>query len=896
MFRQNCRRLPNESYSLRLPSPPLAARKVATADNARATPPAKNQKTTSQGTFKDFQKPLAWHHFPGDPESGVSFRALIYIPSRFTRSSPPTGEYGLPKWASWVKVIIDALKLAASEDSKNRQKLAALVRFNTNQREVVSFDSYLENRKQGQKQIFYLADMGKSIEHLSQSVFVEKLHARGYEHPELEDVARLDRTLEMVNPHQREGLRYSHPHTDTPEEKDTIAELTDKYAPLLEWLKIEAGDNVKNGATSRGAQQNDAMQDYMKKQKVLEINPRSPLIEGLLEHWKRRAVGVWKESGNMARERIRGKVEGDVGENDPDATRKRRKVEAEMKVSGADWERFPKDVDEFDLQHAQGKGEFTFDFVEGLLVKALRAGDWVLLDEINLTSPETLGCITGLLRGPTASITLTEQGSLFAVPRHPGFRLFACMKPPTDAGKDDLPPTIRARFTEIDVPPSDADRETLLSIFSQYIGTSAVGDKGAELADGSNKKPHYSMRTLARALTFAADIAGLFGLRRALWEGMLMAFTSAEAVTALAQKHILAGVRNPRSLLAREPGRSVEEFIKFGPFHLEKGPLPEDPVEEYIVPSLVELVDLARIVLTRRFPVLIEGPTSAARRVQLNTSLAEPAAALSEYLGSYVSDFATGKLVFKDGLLVHTALAPPSNLESRYIKLEIISGKNFKVPSGRIPADIYVSINPNSRRRWKSAISVLSSDESVAWEDTITLSSHASPVLSVEIRESYELGRMLGSGEVIGKLQTSWDELLDHDDESFGSIPSLIWPDYFLVYAYQTFEATQLLHLTTDIFRDRLFDPGCGFIALLVDMLEHRLTEDPAIQILGQLASHIDVQTDLIQRGFIEKLVSLMKSRKHETSSGAILAMLSILWHPFFSIHYDLKQLRKVSL
>lgn len=26
------------------------------------------------------------------------------------------------------------------------------------------------------------------------------------------------------------------------------------------------------------------MQDYMKKQKVLEINPRSPLIEGLLEH------------------------------------------------------------------------------------------------------------------------------------------------------------------------------------------------------------------------------------------------------------------------------------------------------------------------------------------------------------------------------------------------------------------------------------------------------------------------------------------------------------------------------------------------------------------------------------------------------------------------------------
>jgi heat shock protein beta len=40
---------------------------------------------------------------------------------------------------------------------------------------------YIENKKQGQRQIFYLADMGKSPEHLAGSVFVEKLHARGYE-------------------------------------------------------------------------------------------------------------------------------------------------------------------------------------------------------------------------------------------------------------------------------------------------------------------------------------------------------------------------------------------------------------------------------------------------------------------------------------------------------------------------------------------------------------------------------------------------------------------------------------------------------------------------------------------------------------------------------------------
>lgn len=45
--------------------------------------------------------------------------------------------------------------------------------------------------------------------------------------------------------------------------------------------------------------------------------------------------------------------------------------------------------------------------------------------------------------------------------------------------KKDLPPNIRSHFTEIDVPPPDADRETLLSIVEQYIGPSAVSDKAA---------------------------------------------------------------------------------------------------------------------------------------------------------------------------------------------------------------------------------------------------------------------------------------------------------------------------------------------------------------------------------------------------------------------------------
>jgi hypothetical protein len=51
----------------------------------------------------------------------------------------------------------------------------------------------------------------------------------------------------------------------------------------------------------------------------------------------------------------------------------------------------------------------------------------------------------------------------------------------------------------------------------------------------------------------------------------------------------------------------------------------------------------------------------------------------------------------------------------------VISAKNIQVPSKRIPAGIYIYINIDSGRHWKSAIKDLSSDKSVVWGDTVTL-------------------------------------------------------------------------------------------------------------------------------------------------------------------------------
>ncbi|KAG0704890.1 CHAT domain-containing protein [Suillus ampliporus] len=128
----------------------------------------------------------------------------------------------------------------------------------------------------------------------------------------------------------------------------------------------------------------------------------------------------------------------------------------------------------------------------------------------------------------------------------------------------------------------------------------------------------------------------------------------------------------------------------------------------------------------------------------------------------------------------------PGSLCGQSIRLEVISGKNLNVPSWRIPAGIYVFIKFDETRHWNSAIRVLSPRSSVAWGDTVTLSSRASPRISLEIRASFELGRMLGNGEVIRKLETSWDQLLRHGDERF----NLYFPPVRGVHPSLTLKAT----------------------------------------------------------------------------------------------------------
>lgn len=322
----------------------------------------------------------------------------------------------------------------------------------------------------------------------------------------------------------------------------------------------------------------------------------------------------------------------------------------------------------------------SFAFIAGSLVNCIKNGDWVLLDEINLASSETLECLSTILE-PNGSIVLLEKGDLVPIKRHPDFRIFACMNPSTDIGKKDLPVGIRNRFSEFFVDELVAEND-LIILVGDYLKKTGIQQTKVlaivklyrklrtmaqlELNDGLGNRPVYSLRTLCRALTICAkNLCG--SMDRNLYESFCLSFLtqldpgSHLLVLDLIQKSLLS---NTKAILSQKIPRPDGEQIDFEGYWIQQGPKEPQPCENYILTESVKenLKDLARIISIGKLPVLLQGPTSAGK-----TSLIEYVAKrsgnhclrinnhehtdLQEYIGTYTADV-SGKLSFKQGVLV----------------------------------------------------------------------------------------------------------------------------------------------------------------------------------------------------------------------------------------------------
>lgn len=356
------------------------------------------------------------------------------------------------------------------------------------------------------------------------------------------------------------------------------------------------------------------------------------------------------------------------------------------------WALLKEKVEGFGKQVQFLKHNVLFGFVEGALVEAIKEGHWLLLDEINLASSETLEVLSGLLRGKQSSIFLNERGDKRPVERHPNFRLFGCMNPATDVSKKDLPPAIKYKFTELYVDETDHYEDDLKLIIEHILGSS-IGGIGKDtiasvyyqfkeavnnhiLVDGSNRRPLLNLRTLSRALKFAKNVQSLYGVQRALFEGFCLAFvtTLGERCKVMALDILTNGLGLKLPLPPLRPNK--EEVSRFSAgkagilidgYFAGLGPIEpaSDLINKFVLTPSVKLnvAQLTRAIMAGGYPILLEGPTSSGK-----TSVVEYLALLTghkfvrinnhehtdiqEYIGAYQPDPVTGRLVFKDGLLV----------------------------------------------------------------------------------------------------------------------------------------------------------------------------------------------------------------------------------------------------
>ena len=107
-----------------------------------------------------------------------------------------------------------------------------------------------------------------------------------------------------------------------------------------------------------------------------------------------------------------------------------------------------------DLPAAGGAaGEFVWS--DGAFLAALKAGDWVLLDELNLAPQPVLEGLNAVL-DHRAEVFVPELGQTFRCP--PTFRVFAAQNPVQEGGgRKGLPKSFLNRFTRVHVEPMCAD-------------------------------------------------------------------------------------------------------------------------------------------------------------------------------------------------------------------------------------------------------------------------------------------------------------------------------------------------------------------------------------------------------------------------------------------------------
>ena len=408
--------------------------------------------------------------------------------------------------------------------------------------------------------------------------------------------------------------------------------------------------------------------------------------------WKR-VLSIWKEALKSISVSTPKEISSELLLSHTSSSRKKRRIDDLTSASHEyKWQKFEAELDQLESRLMLDPNKQVFGFVEGLLVKAMKRGEWVLLDEINLASSETLECIGSLVRSTSESLSslcLYENGSAIQFRAHPDFRLFAAMNPATEIGRTKLVSSLRSCFTELYFDSPDKNQGSLRYIVEKYVSNISLSQNflssviglyfkikemcsEGHLYTGIGSRPTYSLRTLTRVLIFVRDLSRCCSLRRAFYEGFVLGFStplqrsSSEKVENIIVSYIFGDEIKKSQELRKTtyPPDDAQDWINQEGFWLRRGSFQQLSSKQYIVTSHVQknLTSLSRAISARYFPILIEGPTATGK-----TSMIDYLASVTchkiirinnhehtdiqEYLGRYVQA-EDGKISFEEGHLI----------------------------------------------------------------------------------------------------------------------------------------------------------------------------------------------------------------------------------------------------
>ncbi len=108
-------------------------------------------------------------------------------------------------------------------------------------------------------------------------------------------------------------------------------------------------------------------------------------------------------------------------------------------------------------------GQIKTEWVDGILIQAMKEGYWFLADEIN-AAPAEVNFVYHALTDDDGRVLIAEKGNEVVIP-HPNFRFFGAMNPPAEyAGTKELNKALMSRFmvVQVDFPAPKTEQKILI--------------------------------------------------------------------------------------------------------------------------------------------------------------------------------------------------------------------------------------------------------------------------------------------------------------------------------------------------------------------------------------------------------------------------------------------------